>query len=137
MTRLLILYLSFLSFINARGQNQQIKKLNFKNNSAQKSTLKIDTSKIAIFNLKNDSRLIEKLDGAKPFNLTNTDLKKIDEVLKKCISQNNIDTSYFHYKYQYVPFIDKNGQKKVWINCFCAEKDDNEFINWKKICCYC
>lgn len=74
----------------------------------------------------------KKLNTTKTFSLTNADIKAIDEIFKAAVSKNNLDTSYFHYKRQYVPFVDKDGQKKVWINCFCAEQDDNEFVNWKK-----
>jgi len=130
MTRLCIFGLTCIILNSACGQSKIVKHVS-QNNASKKLALKFDTSKIAIFNLKTDWWLSEKFDGAKSFNLTGTDLEAVDEIFKKSITQNNIDTSYFHYKKQYVPFIDKDRQKKVWINCFCSDLD-NEFLDWRK-----
>ena len=65
------------------------------------------------------------------FSLYEKERKKIDQIFKKCVSENNIDTSYFHYKRQYIPFVDNAGNKKIWINCFCSDFD-NDFPHWKK-----
>ena len=130
MTRLFTFYFLCIIFGSACGQNKP-ENLVAKNKTSKKSFLNFDTSKIAIFNVETDLWLSEKFDNAKPFSFSNTDLKNIDEIFSKCVNQNNINPSYFYYKRQYVPFIDKSGQKKVWINCFCSDFYNN-CPDWKK-----
>ena len=130
MARLFISGLIFMILNSACGQSKFVKHVS-QNNTSKKLTLKFDTSKIAIFNLKTDWWLNKKFNPAKSFNLTSADLEVVDEIFKKCTTQNNIDISYFHFKKQYVPFIDKDGQKKVWVNCFCSDFN-NDLPDWKK-----
>jgi hypothetical protein len=96
---------------------------------SQNTVLNIDTSKIAILDV--DKWMAKRFSIKKSFNLTNTDIKGVNDIFTKCVLQNNIDTSFFHYKRQYVSFIDKEGHKKVWINCFCWTTND-EYSDWKK-----
>jgi hypothetical protein len=130
MIRFFIFSLTCLIFNITFGQNESQKQL-IKSNVLQNTSLNFDTSKITLLNLETDWWLRKKLSSTKSFNLTNYDIKAIDEVFKICANENNIDTSYFHYKRQYVPFLNKTGQKKVWINCFCSDLND-EFTYWKK-----
>ncbi len=130
MLKLFILSLTCIVFNLACGQNKPQKKF-VTSDTSQKVRVTIDTSRITVLNLKTDWWLSKKLNTTKSFSLTNADIKTIDEIFRDCISKNNIDTSYFHYKRQYVPFIDKTGKKKIWINCFCSDLND-EFPNWKK-----
>jgi hypothetical protein len=119
MTRLLIFCLTCIVYSSAFGQDKSEK------------VVAAATNKIAIFNLETDWWLSKKFDAAKSFKLSDSELKVVDEVFNICVNQNNIDTSYFHYKRQYVPFLNKDGQKKVWINCFCSDFG-NDFTQWKK-----
>jgi hypothetical protein len=112
------------------GQNKSQNHLE-KKDTSQQATLNVDTSEIAIFNLKADLWLRKRFGTAKSFRLTNTDLKTIIELYKKCVHENNIDTSHFHYRRQYVPFIDTDGHRKVWINCFCSDFNFS-YPFWKK-----
>jgi len=130
MKQFLFLSSTLIIFNFTSGQNKSQSHLNTTDNS-QIKRLNIDTSKIAIFNLKSDRWLNKKFDSSKSFALTVADINAIDELFKKCVTENNIDTSYFHYKRQYIPFIDKKGNKKVWINCFCSDFG-NDFPHWKK-----
>ena len=130
MKKLLFLCLTFIIFNIASGQNKSQNHLN-KINHSQAKRLNIDTTKIAIFNLKSGWWLNKKFDGSKYFVLTDADINTINELFKKCVNENNIDTSHFHYKRQYIPFIDKAGNKKIWVNCFCSNFD-NDFPHWKK-----
>jgi hypothetical protein len=125
-----VIYLTCIAFIIACGQNTSQTKFENKNTS-QITKLNVDTNSIAIFSIKSDLWLRKRFDTNKSFYLTNTDLKTIDELFNKCVFENNIDTAYFHYKRQYVPFIDKDGHKKVWINCFCSDIKDDFFADWK------
>jgi hypothetical protein len=130
MTRLFILGLAYIIVNPAcRPRTSQI---HFKrSDTLQSEGLNFDTSKIAIFNLSAEEWLSKRFDDTKPFNLTDADLKTIDAVFIKCLIENNIDTGHFHYKRQYVPFIDKAGHKKVWINCFCSDFND-DIAYWRK-----
>ena len=124
MTRLLIFCLTCIVFNTSCGQNKSQNHLE-KKDTSQKATVNVDTNRIAIFNLKADLWLSKRFETAKSFRLTTIDLKIIDELFEICVHENNMDTSHFHYKRQYVPFIDKDGHWKVWINCFCSEYNYN------------
>ena len=121
------LCLTFFILIAAFGQS---KIYNSANQSQQKTRLHIDPNNIAIFNLDSEPWLRQRFENPKAYFLNNADIDIINKVFKQCVSKNNIDTNYFHYRKQYVPFIDKSGKRKVWINCFCEGSDD--FSYWKK-----
>ena len=120
------LCLTFFILIDTFGQS---KIYNSANQSQQKTRLYIDPNKIAIFNLDSEPWLRQRFENPKAYFLNNADIDIINKVFKQCVSKNNIDTNYFHYRKQYVPFIDKSGKRKVWINCFCDDSDD--FSYWK------
>ena len=80
-----------------------------------------------------------------PLALTQSDIYTIDSSLKKAIVAYNNDVSIRSaclvgeeftlldvetkgLKRQYIPYVDENGQKIVWLNCFCSDND-----NWKKL----
>ena len=81
MKKLLFLCLTFTIFNIASGQNKSQNHLNTINHS-QAKRLNIDTSKIAIFNLKSDWWLNEKFDSSKSFVLTGADINTIDQIFK-------------------------------------------------------
>lgn len=92
---------------------------------------KFDTENIAIL------KHISHDKAGKYFELADTDLILIDEILNRCLNEYNRGrdtTSHFFlkitgYKRQYVPYI-KNGQKYVWVNFFCG--DTKYFPYWRK-----
>jgi hypothetical protein len=96
-----------------------------------------DTSKIAVLTYKN----LGKGDKfPKNLKLTKADFLIIDQQLSKCIAQYNsemksrfkADSKSYQinisgYKRQYIASIDAQGNRKVWVNCFCEHGD----LNWK------
>jgi hypothetical protein len=42
---------------------------------------------------------------------------------------NFVIKGFQYYKRQYVPYINPNGEKAVWINCFCSSHDNSD---WRK-----
>lgn len=136
---------SLLFFLSSCGQTKD-------NNQAKTpivSTHSIDTSNYAI--LKFDTTDTWLFKNAKPANLTQTEIKEIEIILKQCIDAYNPDQkmqfdtiSKAHpeyslrvdnfvidlsrYKRQYFPVINSAGQKEVWVNCFCNDFDKN----WRK-----
>jgi hypothetical protein len=75
----------------------------------------------------------------KPTNLSIAELLILDSLLKTFIADyegalsedkvghSKIDFLARKYKRQYVPAITSNGEKKVWVNCFCG----NTYRNWR------
>lgn len=112
---------AFFILFSAFGQNSS-------NN--HKTNPNIDTSRIAIFNLDSEPWLRSWFEHSKAYLLTNADVRAINKIFQLLVISNRIDTNYYHYKRQYVPFIDKSGKRKVWVNCFCT--GSYEFKNWKK-----
>jgi hypothetical protein len=87
----------------------------------------------------------------KNIQLTKSDLAIIDHQIKVAVSDYNVETQKFmqkirkedptrtlrredfiidlkNYKRQYVSYINKKKQKEVWVNCFCSNRDNDE---WK------
>jgi hypothetical protein len=95
----------------------------------------VDTSLIAIIPFEQGQDLFDK--SYKPATLSQTDLKKIEGFLNKCVKNYNdklskdariswhISTSYYR---QYVAAISANGEKVVWLNCMCNVENED----WKK-----
>jgi len=118
-------------------------------NLEQKTNIyKVDTSVIAI--LPFDTTQYRFFKHNKPTNLTNDDLLKIEAILNQCINDYNsdqekqfkkinnkhpeykLDKKNFvidltRYKRQYIATINSNGEKEVWVNCFCNTWNEN----WK------
>lgn len=64
----------------------------------------------------------------KPATLTMDEMKQIESLLKSCARNSKvIDLKRGNYKRQYVAVTNDEGEKIVWINCFC--QTDGE--NWK------
>jgi hypothetical protein len=118
-----------LFILNSVFAQAKYRRYHSSNQNQQKTNLQIDVNKVAIFNLNSAPWLRERFDNPKPYILNNTDIGIINKIFKGCVLKNYIDTNYFHYKKQYVPFIDKEGNRKVWINCFC---EDSHIDYWKK-----
>jgi hypothetical protein len=98
----------------------------------------LDTSVIAILPFDISNSWLSK--DAKPTDLTNEELGKVEQLLFDCITKHNAkqDTTkqfsaFIHlkkYKRQYVPFINAAGERNVYVNCFCIANWG--FENWKK-----
>ena len=100
-----------------------------KNRLDQTSNLNFDTSRTAIIEFNKKSRW--------PFDstfnaavLTQGELKSVDSLLLVCVTDYNnsldkdhkqwsIDLKKRNYRKQLIVVTNKNGQKEVWVNCFC------------------
>lgn len=83
----------------------------------------------------NSSWFYEKVDF---FNLTAEELKAVNlilnqiiinhnksEIKQETITSENQRINLDSYKRQYHPYINKKGEKLIWINCFCGEWNVN------------
>jgi hypothetical protein len=109
----------------------------------------VDTSSIAIIPFHTTYHWL--FEEGKPTELSTTDLKQIEIILSDCISEYNSNQKkqfdnitskspnqkfqlfdfvikLENYKRQYVPVIHENGEKEIWINCFCDHWDQD----WQK-----
>jgi hypothetical protein len=110
-----------------------------KNKRNARQILVIDTSKIAIISFGQIGNW--PFDNSyKPASLSYDEVFEIDSIMRSCILDYNnnlseslrayhgIDFKKYDYKRQYVSIINSNGEKEVWINCFCDSFD----MDWKK-----
>lgn len=98
-----------------------------------------------------DKASIESTDfsvGSKPAQLNGEEIKQLNTLIVNCIDQHNIKQEGLYkkikkedpkarkkdfvidlkgYKRQYVAIINSNGEKEVWVNCFCFV-----FGKWRK-----
>ena len=98
----------------------------------------VDTSLITIIPFENSREWIFDKTYS-PSTLTQDDIEKIETLMTDCVNKYNkrltnkhkedfvIDLLEEKYKRQYVAVVNKNGDKEVWINCFCQTYGDN----WK------
>jgi len=105
-----------------------------------------DTSKYAI--IPYNTAYDKLFKNCEPAFLTTRDLTLIEENLKKHIGTSNLvlqtkgkdSFALNNYKRQYLAVVNKNGQKEVWVNCFCRNwnKDWQKevFFVKKEIPCY-
>lgn len=101
--------------------------------------------------LKFDSTMNWLFKDSKPAELNLSEVKEIELILSKCINaynpkqlkkyekinkenlRNNISNTHFiidlkKYDRQFIPVINKKGEKEVWVNCLCITSSKN----WKK-----
>jgi hypothetical protein len=85
-------------------------------------------------------------EGGSPFDnsykstvLSQSDLKSIDSLLNACLANYNkrfekdhkeltIDYKKYNYRKQVIVVANKNGEKEVWLNCFCKSRGSDK---WK------
>ena len=145
MTKLSFLLILSFALVISCGQSSS---KNSKNNTVANAKKTTDTIPTAQFYLDTNIIAILPIDKSNPWlfknaksvNLTNEELINVDLILKACLNTHNVKqetTKQFSefidlkkYKRQYVPFIDANGERKVYINCFCTT--DWGFDHWKK-----
>jgi hypothetical protein len=111
-----------------------------KQDTASTKKLIFDTTKIAILPIDTTNKWVFK--DVSPLQLTDQDLHSIDTLLKDCLKIHNSkqDSTYEYseyidlkkYRRQYVPFVDSNGDKKVYVNCFCTPDVLKKFGYWKE-----
>jgi len=126
---ILVLAIIVMGDISCRQKNSSTKG----NNS-----LNYDTTVIAILNY--DTAHYWTPQNSSIASLTQSDIDLIDSLLNTCVVTYNKEQSdnmeklpkeyqqpefvlidsLKKYKRQYLPYIDSNGQKTVWINCFCT-----------------
>jgi hypothetical protein len=121
---------------NASGQVSK-KDAEDRSRAIQNNNLKFDTSNVAIIAFDNEWRWL--FDTTyKPTTLTQDDLYDIDSLLPICVTAYNnslppdskrfeVDLKKTAYKRQLVAVINRNGEKEVWVNCFCTPM----IPNWK------
>ena len=134
MTKLIVSLFLLSSIAFACGQHHVSKKAD----SDRNEPLSYDTGRIAILSIDTTNTWVFK--DATAIHLTNQDLQTTERLLKDCINVHNLGqdtTNEFSeyidlkkYKLQYIPFLDSNGDKKVYINGFCGL--DWEFGYWKQ-----
>ncbi len=113
------------------------------------SNIEIPDSTYVILDYKSDWYWLFK--DAKPTTLTENELAEIESIIEKAVRENNeqqqenlekhntenpdnqwtetgFELSTKGFKRQYVPVINSEGQKEIWINFFC---DDWGSENWK------
>jgi len=146
MTRKLIILICTLTIcLNSCGQTNTSTEYK----KREQSSNPIDTSIIAILPFDTTRNWVFK--GNKPTNFTGDDLNKIEDVLRKCINDYNLDQErqfneinkkhpeykldkenfvidLARYKRQYIATINSKGEKEIWVNCFCNTHDKN----WKR-----
>ena len=135
MTKIATSLFFFCFLVFSCGQNQ----VPHQKETTPHETLIYDTSKIAMLPIDTTNQWVFK--GATPLQLRNQDLQTISQLLNDCISTHNTkqDTTkefseYIDlkkYKLQYIPFIDRKGDRKVYINSFCVS-DWDDFNYWKQ-----
>lgn len=104
-------------------------------NNFNHHSLQYDTSKIAFLPSKKQLHYLPEADtsmktlrDSTAFPLTEDDFRTIETILSQSIQSYNEANStakanYVYikledYKRQYVPYIDKKGHRRVWVNCF-------------------
>ena len=96
--------------------------------------LNYDHSKIAIIPFSGKNNFETQFKNAEPAFLTQPELDLLDKILQKTIAEYNTTDAYRgiinlkEYKRQYMVIKNDQGEKKVWVNCFCDTL--NEY--WKK-----
>jgi len=130
---LIIIFCSTISF--SSYSQSQLKKIK---NTAKSKYPQIDNSKTAIIPF--DKTSSYPFDSS--FNrtkLTQHDLRSIDSLLIVCLTDYNnsidaehkhfsIDLKKYNYRKQIIAVTNRQGQKEVWVNCFCSTGGNNR---WK------
>jgi len=145
MKKLLIIGLIFFTSCGTQQENKQAtsKPTLQKSVSLQRpnaDTMTVDTSRIALL----PSNDLFPFEGAQKASLNTQELKLIESILFEAIQTYNVErakqfaqykTKYpndaldkkqflidlAEYKRQYIAVVNKQGQKEVWINCFCTD----------------
>ena len=141
--------LMFILLILITACNGLQEKVDNLNNNTVSTEFQIPNSNYVILDYKIDWNWI--FQDAKPTNLSKNELAEIEKIIEIAIKENNEqqqrnlekhnreypDTQWTEtgfelkterYKRQYVPAINSNGQKEVWINFFCEDWNNS---NWK------
>ncbi|SRR5260221_7079052 len=129
--KILLLFLIALSGIGCDQQSR-----NSEQNDNPRYEAVYDTSKIAVIPF--DTAMRSVFDYSyKKTSLTHQDFVEIDSLLNVCVIDYNnslpeegkIDLTKRSYKKQLIAVKNANGEKEVWINCFCYSRDNR----WKTL----
>ena len=101
---------------------------------SQKSNFERDTSRYAIIKFQKSDNWLFK--NSKPTTINRKEVELIEKILKKAVESYNkeVKKNSFAirplavYRKQFVPVINRKGEKEVWVNCLCDDDDDG----WKK-----
>ena len=127
------LILALLASCKSKTSSKQTERSN--RTSFDTSQYTIDTSKISILTI--DAGHSVQFRYAKSVELSRTDFRLTEVLLRDCINSTNDSSQVLkvytlpfidinNYKRQYIPFAKPNGDRFVWVNCFCAD-----FPFWK------
>ncbi|MEM6297532.1 MAG: hypothetical protein AAF740_02480 [Bacteroidota bacterium] len=143
-------YLILILLISLVACHEQTKPANQKTEDrVASSQFHIPDSNYVILNYKGDYHWFFK--DSKPTTLTKSELAEVEIIIEKAIKENNDqqrETLEIHnrqypdnqwketgyelekkrFKRQYVPVINSDGQKEIWINFFCSDLGSE---NWK------
>lgn len=98
----------------------------------------VDTFRIAILPLEQISvfQIFKDVASAK---LVLKEYEEVDNLLKSCITdynkgqQSEFKINLSNYYRQYIVVTNSEGEKEVWINCFCDNfYNDADYLDWKK-----
>lgn len=73
----------------------------------------------------------------KPFDLEQNELIQLDKIIEKCFIENKGKLKKKeNYIYQGIPVINENGEKEIWVSCYCKDKDEKESFKYylKEVC---
>ncbi len=98
--------------------------------------LPLDSIEHAVFNSHKDAEInnndLRIIDSLMALVIINQSIGRTSTYTKQAVNQQNVLTRILgYYKRQIACFIDSNGNKTAWVNCFCLE-DSQEFTYWKK-----
>lgn len=125
--------LSMIAIFTSCMQANKKEQLTASNKRSDSIYYKVDTSRITILPLRKISNF-QIFKDASPADLSIEEYEEIDNLLEACIVNYNKSHSSDHhidladYKRQYVAAINADGEKEVWINCFCI----GSFEDWKQ-----
>lgn len=68
----------------------------------------------------------------KPYDLEQNELIQLDKILKKCFAENKEKLKKKeNYIYQCITVINENGEKEVWVSCYCKnEYREEKYKYW-------
>jgi hypothetical protein len=126
-------------FVQCDGSNHDSKN-QISNVMEEENNKLTESNDIVIFGLDSTNNWMSLFEGAEPASLDKKEITQIENLFIYCFNKSNIkdssnqlhliDRGLIEYKRQYIPYINKDGEKEVWINCFCSSFKDDK--NWRE-----
>ena len=136
MKKVSILLLSLIYLISCTTKSEKETAVILEVDDIFRPISEVDSAIFVVLPFKEDYSRIFK--NATATELSSDDYEKIDNILEECIINYNktlldrnlkpIDLP--NYKRQYIPVINSDGEKEVWVNCFCKHISSH-FFDWK------